>query len=431
MARPIPHGSTTAVRVFLAVTAVLTLALGPMVHRQWPDAWDPMGARILLATTCLLALAGTWTQRLRDHASTLALGAAILNQGWFLHVSHVNGMIVERTLNAVMMLVVAIVFCRHMWQAAVFLAVTVVGIAWGYVGPGADDIPQFVVQTVAVVIGVGTVIALNYRRQLEEALAGQVAHAEALALEVGRRRHAEQEALEASRAKSAFLAHMSHELRTPLTAILGYGELVHEELEGTEVETLRPDVDRILSSGRHLLGLIDDVLDLARIESGKVELRTEEVLLTDLVQGCARLVRPAASAQGTQLAIELPDDLVVMADEARLRQVLLNLLSNAIKFTEKGHVTVHARIDEALHLTVRDNGCGIAADALPTLFDPFVMVGGDRRRQQGTGLGLAICRELTERMGGTLQVESEVGVGSAFTVSLPDYRLSQSTTSTV
>jgi len=430
-----PYEPVLSARVFLLVSAVLNLVLHPMVKASWPDEWDPLGVRVVLSVASVLALAATWAPSLRRHASTFAVIIACLLQAWYLHVGHVNGLMVERALNAVMIMVGAAAVCRHLWQLGLFWAVTTAAVVWAYQGPGVAEIPQFGMHTTVGVIAVGIGLVIHYRSQLEAALASQVAHATALSIEVERRRHAEQAALQGSRAKSAFLAHMSHELRTPLTAILGYGELLEEELVGTDAEPLSEDVDHILVSGRHLLGLIDEVLDLARIESGKVQLHAKAVDLTGIVEGCLELVGPTAMARDNRLEHAFSDPVAAWGDAARIRQIVLNLVSNAIKFTQSGTVslTMTQCGDQAV-LAVTDTGRGIPDDALPTLFDPFVRVDADVGEIQGTGLGLAICRELAERMGGTLSATSSVGVGSTFTLTLPTppcQSASQSTTSTV
>jgi signal transduction histidine kinase len=425
-------------RLFLLVSMLLHPLLYPFVNATWPDEWDPLSARLALSAVTGLALAATWHPAMRRHGSTLAVAIACVMQAWYLHLGHLNGLMVERSINALMILVASVAVCRHLWQLGLFVAVTSASLAWAYASPHAHDIPQFGMQTTVGVIGTGIALVIHYRGKLEAALADQTAHAHALSIEVERRRHAEQEALKASRAKSTFLANMSHELRTPLTTIVGYGELVGEDLVGTDAEPLSEDVDRILVSARHLLGLIDEVLDLARIESGKLDLRPQSVDLSALVDECLDLMAPVATARHNELTRSVDPSVPAWGDADRIRQVVLNLLSNAIKFTTAGtvSVTVCLRDDQAL-LSVADTGCGIPRDALRTLFDPFVRAHVQPHGAHGTGLGLAISRELVHHMGGALKVTSEVGEGSTFTVALPlvapgpAQSASQSTTSTV
>jgi len=222
----------------------------------------------------------------------------------------------------------------------------------------------------------------------------------------------------ASRAKSDFLARMSHELRTPLNAILGYAELLRRDKLS---EAQAAGLATIAHSGAHLLNLINDLLDLAKIEANKFEPRPAPVDLTPVLRGVADIIRPSVEKKGLSLGCQVPPGLpVVWADEKRLRQVLLNLLSNAAKFTDRGRVslTVTLLVREpaavCLGFEVRDTGVGLTAEELEALFRPFEQMGETSRRAGGTGLGLAISRELVRQMGSDIHVESESGAGSRF-----------------
>jgi signal transduction histidine kinase len=240
----------------------------------------------------------------------------------------------------------------------------------------------------------------------------------------------------ANTAKSGFLANMSHELRTPLNAIIGYSEMLMEEAEELDAETLVPDLDKIRTSGRHLLGLINDLLDLSKIEAGKMDLHLETFEVTQLVDGVAATVRPLIDKNHNTLAVRVePHTGEMQADLTRVRQILLNLLSNASKFTTEGEITLSARRErgtpaelpgpgqgpgEWLVFAVRDSGIGLGPEQLRRLFRPFTQADATTtRRYGGTGLGLTITRHFCEIMGGTVAVESEVGRGSTFTVRLP------------
>jgi PAS domain S-box-containing protein len=227
----------------------------------------------------------------------------------------------------------------------------------------------------------------------------------------------------ANAAKSQFLAVMSHELRTPLNAIGGYAELMELGIRGPVTEEQRSDLARIQASQRHLLGLINDVLNYARIEAGSVRYAVTDVALRAALASAEALVSPQARAKGLTLtAHSCPESLTARADDEKLRQVLVNLLSNAVKFTDPGgRVELDAEAaGDVIRIHVRDTGLGIPADKLKAIFEPFVQVRADlTRTAEGTGLGLAISRDLARGMGGDLTVESTLGGGSTFTLTLP------------
>jgi signal transduction histidine kinase len=228
----------------------------------------------------------------------------------------------------------------------------------------------------------------------------------------------------ASRAKSEFLATMSHELRTPLNAIGGYADLLLAGVRGELNAAQRVDVERMQRSGQHLLGLINDILNFARLEAGSVEFRVAETPVRPLLESLDELIRPQVDAKPlTYMQSPAPDDLVVQADGEKVRQILLNLLTNAVKFTDAGgQIAIECDGDpEQVRIVVRDSGCGIPPDKLPRIFDPFVQVDRERTpaNQRGVGLGLSISRDLAHGMGASLSVASAVGSGTAFTLSLP------------
>ncbi|MEG4422117.1 PAS domain S-box protein [Microcoleus sp. LAD1_D5] len=220
----------------------------------------------------------------------------------------------------------------------------------------------------------------------------------------------------ASRAKSEFLANMSHELRTPLNGIMGYAQILQRSKVLNEEERSRIDV--IYQCGSHLLTLINDILDLSKIEAQKVELMPTDFHFPAFLQGVAEMCRIRAELKGIQFHFpsspELP--IGIRADEKRLRQVLINLLSNAIKFTDEGTVSfiVSFATEEKIRFEIRDTGTGIAQDQFQAIFQPFEQVGDRRRQTEGTGLGLAISQRIVELMGSTIQVQSEMNVGSIF-----------------
>jgi signal transduction histidine kinase len=226
----------------------------------------------------------------------------------------------------------------------------------------------------------------------------------------------------ASRHKSQFLANMSHELRTPLNAILGYTELILDSIYGEAPEKMRSVIERVQVNGKHLLGLINDVLDLSKIEAGQLSLSLSDYSLAELVQGVYVAVEPLASQKSLALTTKIAKGLPVgHGDERRLAQVLLNLVGNAIKFTETGEVAIEAsHANGSFSLAVRDSGPGIAVADQAKIFEEFQQVDNTSTRQKGgTGLGLSISRRIVEMHGGRILVDSELGKGSTFTVKLP------------
>jgi len=234
-----------------------------------------------------------------------------------------------------------------------------------------------------------------------------------------RLREASAAAEAASRAKSQFLANMSHELRTPLNAVIGYSEMLEEDAVEEGNEQAANDLQRIKAAGRHLLQLINDVLDLSKVEAGRVELCRESVDVRSLVADVATTVRPLVARKENRLDVRIGEDVGSLdTDLTRLRQVLFNLLSNAAKFTEKGTIRLEAfRRDGALFFAVEDTGIGMTPDQLLRVFEPFSQADESTTRKfGGTGLGLAICKEYCKLLGGEIEVHSEPGQGSRFTI---------------
>ena len=233
---------------------------------------------------------------------------------------------------------------------------------------------------------------------------------------------------QANQAKSDFLANMSHELRTPLNAIIGFSEVMVEELFGPvgSAKYIEYVVD-IHRSARHLLDLINDILDLSKIEAGRVELREETVDVDGLIDGCLTLVEERVRATGLSLEKRVADGLPALwADKRMVRQILINLLSNAVKFTPSGgSVGVEAAIGStgALVLTVSDTGIGMAPEDIPRVMEPFVQVDGAlNRNYEGTGLGLPLANRLAEMHGAAFELKSEEGAGTTVTVRFPAER---------
>jgi signal transduction histidine kinase/CheY-like chemotaxis protein len=267
-------------------------------------------------------------------------------------------------------------------------------------------------------VAASTSMAIQDSR-LISTIAGQAAANERITAEKSAAEQADQ-------VKSDFLARMSHELRTPLNAIIGYSELLLEEVEESGADNLAPDLKKILWSGNHLLGLINALLDISKIEAGKVELYEETFAIKTVVQEVLQAVQLLVKAKGNTLQCEFGDDLGTMVtDITKVRQCLFNLLSNASKFTDKGLVIVrvtrcHEANGEWARFRVEDSGIGMTPEQLSKLFRPFVQADPSiTSKYGGTGLGLSISRRFSQMMGGDIEVESELGRGSTFTMTIP------------
>ena len=226
----------------------------------------------------------------------------------------------------------------------------------------------------------------------------------------------------ANLAKSEFLANMSHELRTPLTSILGFSKVLRQQIFGPLNDKQQQYIERISSSGEHLLALINDLLDLSKIEAGEEELVLEILQVGDVARECISLMQESANSRGLELAFVMePDVTTCMADERRLKQILLNLLANAVKFTETGAVTLKvSETDGMIKLSVIDTGIGIPPADQAVLFQPFRQLDSSlARKYPGTGLGLVLARKLARLHGGDVTLQSDLGQGSCFTLCLP------------
>ncbi|GAB4174247.1 MAG: hypothetical protein Fur0032_13880 [Terrimicrobiaceae bacterium] len=286
-----------------------------------------------------------------------------------------------------------------------------------------SDVQALTIEILREVYGLGgliiiAILAVSYwlARRLSEALEiAETSRQEALA--------ARDAAESANRTKSTFLANMSHELRTPMNAIIGYSEMLIEEAGDLDQKEFLPDLKKIRSAGKHLLALINDILDVSKIEAGKMTLYLEDFDVADIVSDVASTVQPLIEKNGNTLEVVIaPEAGTMHADLTKLRQTLFNLLSNAAKFTSKGYITLRVDTPDTgrLRFSVTDTGIGMTEDQLVKLFQAFSQADASTTRKYGgTGLGLVICRKFCEMMGGTISVTSRPGEGTTFTAELP------------
>jgi len=322
------------------------------------------------------------------------------------------------------------------WFVALWIALLVLAAADATLASQAHTIPDAarVLFFLFQIGGVGSVVyaAIRYHASLLDAeKTEQVALNERLRLTAGelsltlaRLEDTNVALAEAGRQKSQFLASMSHELRTPLNAIIGYSEMLEEDAAELGKASFAQDLQKIHVSGRHLLGLIDDVLDLSKIEAGRMQMFAERLDVTALVAGIVAVAEPLMKKNNNRLVVEANGALGTLnTDVTKVRQVLLNLLSNSAKFTERGTITLAALADPdgtSVAFSVRDTGIGMTPEQLGRLFQEFSQAeAGTYRNYGGTGLGLAVSRKLAHILGGDVLVESTPGVGSTFTFTVP------------
>jgi len=396
---------------------------------EWGGGYNPFWVRLVLAAAALLVLLASYRwEVVRRNIRVLVLINAALLFLWFSYLALRHNMTPK---DVVGLLPIVVIFGvathrpRELVGSLIFLLVTL-HVFYSYL-----ESPQLDISATGSVLSVftGVLGAMSiWRNRLQVQL--QVANATLeerveertarLEREVAERTRAQQRANVANEAKSRFLANMSHELRTPLNAVLGYTELVEEELASTQQAHLCEDLGRVGQAATHLLGIIDDILDLSQVESGQLEIRCEPINLRAAVDEALLLVNPALARNHNRVLVNVAEGQTVAAAHQLLVRVLVHLLDNAAKFTKEGEVEVRATPSgKWVDLSVRDTGIGIPDVAKAELFDRFTQVDTSATRvHDGLGLGLALCRELVARFGGSIRVTSTVGEGSVFTVRL-------------
>jgi signal transduction histidine kinase len=404
----------------------------------WLAVWVPAG----LISVCAIRFV-TWVRSrhklLSDTAvrkrlrATVVLGAVIgvLFLGWAIALfPYGNERAQDHVTFFVAITVISCIFClMHLRPAALLLTcITVIPFVIFLSSTGDANLVSIAVNLGLVSVAMVYVLIVS-SRDFAELVRSQLeakALAEKLESKVLERTHAlelaRDAAQEANRAKSLFLANMSHELRTPLNAVIGYSEMLLEDAQLDGRTDQLPDLQKINAAGKHLLSLIDDVLDLSKIEAGSMPIERAPIDIAPFLREVVDMCRPLAATNANTVEVRVSDEVTsVVADPTRLRQSLFNLLSNACKFTHQGTIGVSAdREEEWLRLAVRDTGIGIAPDHLSKLFANFTQASSTiAAKYGGTGLGLALSQKLCQLMGGRILAESRLGEGSCFTIYLP------------
>ncbi len=439
--------------LFTGLTAAVVGALQLAAALDQPDSWDRINglAYIITAAGCFCSVALTRTTMLRASEVFALLTAYFGTASVIITGGPTSGLIVGVAAYSLVVLLPGIAFRTRSvkWSALNVLAVSVVFIASVLLrlflhetnnDYSAGDIAVMLL-TPSAAFWIQWLMVRALNRRILEALQESERSRSALGvsnqlLELANRsletarveaERARDGAEAASRAKSMFLANMSHELRTPLNSIIGYTELIMDEArddETTRVRQVVPDLKNVVLSAKHLLGLIGGILDLSKIEAGRMDLVQEQFNVHDFVHEIEQTIAPQVRKRNNALVVRCQEDAgAVIADRGKLKQVLLNLLGNATKFTTDGEIALVARRDfdqSSLTFEVRDTGIGIDTDKLSVIFEKFTQIDASpTRRYEGAGLGLAITRELCAMMGATIDVSSRPGSGTCFTVLLP------------
>jgi signal transduction histidine kinase len=414
-------------RGILLIGAVAVTAFGLV---DWDLSYDSFAVRLGFSGVALaLFIASYWSAALRRHLRLAPLLICYALFAWFAYVAFRHDMRLDDIVGLLPVVTGAAVIVRRTVEIFILVAfiAVVLAVAYAFIDAPAVafGVPFSVFAAFAGILGWMSVWRTRLEDELQLAnstLEARVAERTALLeREVAERIAAEQRSNAASEAKSRFLANMSHELRTPLNAVIGYTELVEVELAESDQAHHCEDLDKVGRAARHLLTIIDDILDLSRIEAGSRSLRCEPVAVSAVVADAVVLVQPAIDAHRDRLTVAVAPDLAVAGERGALVRVLVHLLDNASKFTTDGAITVAAaRSGDAIEIEVRDTGIGIPAAARSRIFERFTQADDSPTRNHGgVGLGLAICNELVTRMRGTIAVVSVVGEGTVFTIRLP------------
>jgi signal transduction histidine kinase len=396
---------------------------------EWGVGYDPLAARLVFSAAGFALLFASYVSpALRRNFRAVPVLYCYVLFSWYTHIAVEHGWTMEDVLGLLPITIGVTVVARRTWEVAGFLLFLVVDLVVAYQltpAPHLDiSVPLGILGTFTLILGWMGVWRSRLEDELRvanEGLEERVTERTArLEREVAERVAAEERANAANAAKSRFLANMSHELRTPLNAVIGYSELVADELSESEQAHLGEDLDKISGAAKHLLALIGDILDLTQIEAGTRAIARTSIPLREVVDEVVVLVRPAIGAADNALHIDVPDDLRVRGDRFALARVLVHLLDNAAKFTERGTIDLRAEVvGETVTIAVRDTGVGIPPEAQEAIFDRFAQADDSATRLYGgAGLGLAICKELVTRMGGTIALDSAPGEGSTFCVRL-------------
>lgn len=432
-------GRLRRLRVVIPIAATLTLAgllmQGPIAYEQIGGTL--FGVQLLVNVLYILALALAWWDtghRRVERATTLTVAGSMIFNVALSITGPAHGTLVFGAPLMAMMAIGGVVLSPHrrawLWGVAAGLLHVAMMATKGLIDPTilpAGGLAQHISESVfiGVLLLLTTWFATRLIQDLNLALEETERARQRQTTLNAELERARAQAQDASQAKTSFVAGMSHELRTPLTAIIGYVELLQEQMEDGEdsLSAVSGDLVRISDSAHHLLGLINNVLDLSKIEAGKMELLIEPVAIAGLLDRVRSTAQGLVAKRGNTLIIEdKTGGLIWRTDRMKVQQSLLNLLSNAAKFTERGTITARASLAAgALVLEVEDTGVGIPADKLDSLFAAFAQVDGARTTSQygGTGLGLMLTRSFCDLLGGQIAVRSTPGSGTTFTITLP------------